>query len=112
MGKEDVEEVRRIEMGLVVKCEVLKNVTYFTQVRLVGYPEEVGSIHIDELSAPFNEKHRPSIGSVFEAKVLNQKFDNRTQRNVWMLTMNNISESSEEEQEENIMARALKNIKL
>lgn len=56
------------------------------------YPEEVGSIHIDELSAPFDGENRPSIGSVFEAKVLNQKFDNRTQRNLWMLTMN-ISEA-------------------
>ena len=78
---------------------------------LKRYPEEVGSIHIDELSAPFDGENRPSIGSVFEAKVLNQKFDNRTQRNLWMLTMN-ISESSEGEQEETAMAIALKNIKL
>lgn len=58
-----------------------------------------------------NENYFKEIGSVFEAKVLNQKFDNRTQRNLWMLTMN-ISESSEGEQEETAMAIALKNIKL
>ena len=73
---------------MIIKCEVIKNVAFFTQVRLVGYSEEVGSIHIDELSNPFNRNHRPSIGSVFEVKVLNQKFDNKTQRNIWMLTMN------------------------
>ena len=52
-----------------------------------------------------------SIGSVFEVKVLNQKFDNKTQRNIWMLTMN-VSGSSDEEREETAMAKALKNIKL
>lgn len=111
MGKEDVEEVRNIETGMIIKCEVIKNVAFFTQVRLVGYSEEVGSIHIDELSNPFNRNHRPSIGSVFEVKVLNQKFDNKTQRNIWMLTMN-VSGSSDEEREETAMAKALKNIKL
>ena len=80
-------------------------------MRLVGYSEEVGSIHIAELSNPFNRNHRPSIGSVFEVKVLNQKFDNKTQRNIWMLTMN-VSGSSDEEREETAMAKALKNIKL
>lgn len=94
-----------------IEDEFEKVVTRYPEVRLVGYPEEVGSIHIDELSAPFDGENRPSIGSVFEAKVLNQKFDNRTQRNLWMLTMN-ISESSEGEQEETAMAIALKNIKL
>lgn len=111
MGKEDVEEVRNIENGLVVKCEVLKNVAFFTQVRLVGYPEAVGSIHIDELCTPFDANHRPPTGSVFEAKILNQKFDNKTQRNVWMLTMN-ISGGTDVEQEETVMSRALRNIKL
>ena len=105
------EEVRNIETGMIIKCEVIKNVAFFTQVRLVGYSEEVGSIHIDELSNPFNRNHRPSIGSVFEVKVLNQKFDNKTQRNIWMLTMN-VSGSSDEEREETAMAKALKNIKL
>ena len=111
MGKEDVEEVRNIETGMIIKCEVIKNVAFFTQVRLVGYSEEVGSIHIDELSNPFNRNHRPSIGSVFEVKVLNQKFDKKTQRNIWMLTMN-VSGSSDEDREETAMAKALKNIKL
>jgi hypothetical protein len=111
MGKEDAEEVRNIENGLVVKCEVLKNVAFFTQVRLVGYTEAVGSIHIDELCTPFDANHRPPTGSVFEAKVLNQKFDNKTQRNVWMLTMD-ISGGADVGQEETVMSRALRNIKL
>lgn len=111
MGKEDVEEVRNIETGLIVKCEVVKNVTYFTQVRIIGYPEVVGSIHIDELCLPFNKINRPQKGSVFDAKVLNQKFDNATQRNVWMLTMN-VSGSGDVEEKETAMARALRNIKL
>ena len=90
---------------------MVKNVTYFTQVRIIGYPEVVGSIHIDELCLPFNKISRPQKGSVFDAKVLNQKFDNATQRNVWMLTMN-VSGSGDVEEKETAMARALRNIKL
>ena len=37
--------------------------------------------------------------------------DYKTQRNIWMLTMN-VSGSSDEEREETAMAKALKNIKL
>ena len=111
MGKEDVEHIRNIEPGLLVKCEVLKNVTYFTQVRFIGYPEEVGSIHINELCAPFDENHRPQKGSVFDVKVLNQRFDNATQRNVWMLTMNT-SIGGSVEIGETAMAKALRDIKL
>lgn len=111
MGKEEIQEVRNIETGLVIKCEVLRNLTYFIQVRIIGYLDEVGSIHVDELCAPFDAQHRPKKGSVFEAKVLNQKFDNKAQRNVWMLTMN-ISESNDLEKGETVMERALKNIKL
>lgn len=96
---------------MVIKCEVLRNLTYFIQVRIIGYLDEVGSIHVDELCAPFDAQHRPKKGSVFEAKVLNQKFDNKAQRNVWMLTMN-ISESNDLEKGETVMERALKNIKL
>ena len=90
LGKDDhIEESKQLELGTIVKCEVIKNVTYYTQVRIIGY-EEMGSIHVQELQLPYSEKKRPELGSVLDAKILNQKFDNMTQRNMWMLTMNNV----------------------
>ena len=113
MGKDDYKEVvKKIEQGLIVKCEVIKNVTYFTQVRIIGYDNCVGSIHISELIAPYSDNNRPKNGMIFDAKVLNEKFNNRLQRNVWMLTMDTTNSRDNMEQYETEMAKALKKLNL
>lgn len=113
LGNDDYEEIeRKIEPGLVVKCEVIKNVVYFTQVRIIGYNSHIGSIHISELIAPYSNTNRPKIGDIIDAKVLNEKFDNRLQRNVWMLTMDMSNSRIETEENETVMAKAIKNLNL
>lgn len=103
---EFVEVKREIQSGIVIKCEVTKNVEHFVQVRLIGFPE-IGSIHVDELMTPYSAENRPSIGSVLEGKVLMKKFDNAKHRDVWMITMN-MNNVKEEAAEETVLARAIR----
>ena len=88
LGKEDcVVEKREISSGAIVKCEVLKNVQYYVQVRIVGFSEEKGSIHINELLAPYSSSNRPITGQIIEGRVLSKNFDNAKQCDVWQITM-------------------------
>lgn len=113
LGKDDYEEEeKKIEHGLIVKCEVIKNVAYFIQVRIIGYDNCFGSIHISELVDPYSDNNRPKNGMIFDAKVLNEKFNNRLQRNVWMLTMDTTNSREHMEQYETEMEKALKKLNL
>ena len=96
---------RKIESGMVVKCEVIKNVAYFTRVRIIGFSQE-GSIHIDQLISPFSAEKRPETGTVFDCLVLYEKFDVRNQKNFWMLTMNLDGENDNDG--DNELTRAMK----
>ena len=107
LGKDDyIEQKREIETGLVVKCEVIKNVEYFVQVRIIGF-SEIGSIHVDELMSPYSAINRPELGKIIEGKVLNKRFDNARQREVWQITMN-LDGAREGKDEETTMARAFR----
>ena len=107
LGKDDyVETKREIESGIAVKCEVTKNVGYYVQVRIIGF-SEIGSIHVDELGDPYSAEKRPDVGTVLEGKVLNKRFDNARQRDVWQITMN-MDSIRDERNEETAMARALR----
>lgn len=78
---------RELSSGIQIKCEVIKNVSYYVQVKIIGY-DEFGSIHIDELINPYSERMRPTAGTILDCKILNRKFDNKKQRDMWVLTMN------------------------
>ena len=107
MGKDEFVEIKReIESGIVVKCEVTKNVEYYVQVRLIGF-SEIGSIHVQELIEPYSAGNRPVIGTVFEGKVLTKRFDNAKHRDVWQITMN-MDNIKDEIVEETAMARAMR----
>lgn len=107
LGKDEFVEIKReIESGIVVKCEVTKNVEYYVQVRLIGF-SEIGSIHVQELIEPYSAGNRPVIGTVFEGKVLTKRFDNAKHRDVWQITMN-MDNIKDEIVEETAMARAMR----
>lgn len=108
LGKDEfVESKREIESGIAVKCEVIKNVGYYVQVRIIGF-SEIGSIHVNELIEPYSVDNRPDIGVVFDGKVLTKKFDNARHRDVWQITMNMDNAKEDGEAEETAMAKALK----
>lgn len=107
LGKDDyIAPKREIEHGIAVKCEVVKNVEFFVQVKIIGF-SEIGSIHINELIYPYSAENRPSVGTILDGKVLIKRFDNARQREVWQITMkmDNIVEDVEEE---TAMAKALR----
>ena len=107
LGRDDyVEKRREIESGIAVKCEVTKNVGHYVQVNIIGF-SEIGSIHVDELMEPYSAEKRPRVGAVIEGKILNKKFDNVRQREVWQITMN-MESIREEKKEETAMARAFR----
>ena len=103
---EMIEAKRVIEPGIAVKCEVTKNVGYYVQVRIVGF-SEVGSIHIDELTAPYSATKRPDIGTVLDGKVLAKRFDNARHRDVWQITMS-LDNVQDDVVEETTVARAIR----
>lgn len=107
LGKEEMIEPKRvIEPGIAVKCEVTKNVGYYVQVRIVGF-SEVGSIHVNELTAPYSAAKRPDIGTVLDGKILAKRFDNARHRDVWQITMS-LDNIQEDVEEETAMARAIR----
>ncbi len=107
LGKNEFVEVKReIESGIVVKCEVTKNVGHYVQVRIIGF-SEIGSIHVSELAEPYSANSRPDMGTVLEGKVLMKKFDNARHRDVWQITMN-MDNIKEEKVEETAMAQAIR----
>ena len=107
IGKDEMIETKRvIEPGIAVKCEVTKNVGYYVQVRIVGF-SEVGSIHVDELTAPYSATKRPDNGTVLDGKILTKKFDNARHRDVWQITMN-LDSIHDDAVEETAMARAIR----
>ena len=101
-----IETKRVIEPGIAVKCEVTKNVGYYVQVRIVGF-SEVGSIHVNELTAPYSATKRPDIGTVLDGKVLAKRFDNARHRDVWQITMS-LDNIQDEVVEETAMARPIR----
>jgi DNA polymerase III delta prime subunit len=82
-----------LEYGRIVKCEVIKNVEYFTKVRIIGF-ECAGSIHFDNLCNGYAKDNRPPVGRIIEAMVLNKGYDSKTNKETWYLTMN-IKEGSD-----------------
>ena len=87
LGKDEyMEEVRPLTTGMLVKCEVVKNVSFFTQVRIIGYDID-GCIHISEYSDKYNDNQRPKNGTVLDVKLLNEKYDEKKGKNIWMATM-------------------------
>lgn len=105
-GDEFIEVKREIESGILVKCEVTKNIGYYVQIRIIGF-SEIGSIHVNELAAPYSVNNRPDIGTIFEGKVMTKKFDNARHRDVWQITMN-LDNVKEDVVEETAMARAMR----
>ena len=103
---EYVEPKREIEPGIVVKCEVTKNVTYYVQVRIIGF-SEIGSIHLSDLVAPYSHENRPTIGAIIDGRVVEKKFDNARQRDVWKITMD-LNDVNDQTVGETEMARALR----
>ena len=108
IGKEIIDEpLKKIESGIAVKCEVIKNVLHFVQVKIIGYPSELGSIHIDELMEPYSVNNRPVVGTVIDGKVLNKKFINKIQRDMWQITMD-LNDVKDDTSEETAVARAMR----
>lgn len=107
--EEETGKLRELSYGIIVKCEVIKNTPYFVKVKVIGY-NNFASIHINEFCEPYSGEKRPLIGSIFDAKVLNRKFDNKTQQELWLLSMN--CDSDEESVSETAFGKLLKNINL
>ena len=90
---------------------MIKNVTYYTKVRIVGY-SDVGSIHLDEYIAPYSEGNRPRPGTIINGKILNKQFDNKKNQDVWSITMDIHPEDIKIEKTETAMAQALKRVNI
>lgn len=110
IGKDDIIKAKReLEGGLIVKCEVISNIEFYSLVRIIGFNGELGSIHIDELMKPYSVDNRPGIGTILEGKTLYEKFDNVKQRKIWGITMH--TENLEAEfKEETAMSIAFKRV--
>lgn len=80
LEEEDVHPIRR---GLKVKCRVTKTLDYFTKVKLVDYPNQYGSIHINELGESYSAKDRPRIDEELFAMVIN----NDKIQDLWQLSL-------------------------
>mgnify|MGYP001851936540 FL=1 len=112
LGTDDYNEVvRPLTSGMIVKCVVKKNVSYFTQVRIVGYNVD-GSIHISEYSEQYSDTRRPKEGDVFDVKLLNEKYDDKRGRKIWNLTMNIKNGVSDEESISHTMADKLSKLNI
>ncbi|MBD5448889.1 MAG: hypothetical protein HDR28_01765 [Lachnospiraceae bacterium] len=108
---EFVEEKEPLQYGKVVLCEVIRNVVYYTQVRIIGY-DDVGSIHINEYAPPYSEENRPKTGTIIEGKILSKKYDNKKNQNIWNVTMNIQPDDLQIDKTETAMSLALKKVKL
>ncbi len=62
--------LRKIEIGSHVKCRVTRNLEFYTQIKLVDYYEQNGSIHISELGSDYSADNRPHEGNIFFATVI------------------------------------------
>lgn len=89
-----------------------KNVAYYSQVRIIGFDNCIGSIHINDLVNPYDDHNRPKKGAIFDAVILFEKFDNKLQRKVWRLTMDTTNAKDEIGQEETEMSKAIKKLNL
>ncbi len=99
-GNDDIDDMKReLESDVIVKCEVIRNIEFYTQVRIIGFDEELGSIHIDELMKPYSAENRPGIGIILEGRTLREKFDNAKQTKIWEITMNTVNSEAELEEE-------------
>lgn len=102
-GNDDIDDIidmkRELESDVIVKCEVIRNIEFYTQVRIIGFDEELGSIHIDELMKPYSAENRPGIGIILEGRTLREKFDNAKQTKIWEITMNTVNSEAELEEE-------------
>ena len=87
-GNDVVEEKNILEPGTIVKCEVISNIEFYTKVRIIGFNEDRGSIHINDLFEPYSENNRPKRGAIVDAKAVKRRFDTANQCYSWSLTMN------------------------
>ena len=98
-GNDDIDDIidmkRELESDVIVKCEVIRNIEFYTQVRIIGFDEELGSIHIDELMKPYSAENRPGIGIILEGRTLREKFDNAKQTKIWEITMNTVNSEAD-----------------
>lgn len=106
----DEDDVQKIQLkpGIVIKCEVIKQLRFFVRVRIIGAEEEKGSIHIDELKAPFSNESRPELGSVIDAQVKKQGYDQKRNEPIWELTMFINGEMNSSDDGESAFALAFK----
>lgn len=112
LGNDEKEDaIRELTYGMSVKCEVIKNILHFVQIRIIGYDVK-GSIHISELLPPYSDENRPKVGTVMDIKLLNEKFDNKTQKKLWVATMRNDNVTLDIAESETDIKKALKKIKL
>lgn len=74
--------LRKIEIGSHVKCRVTKNLQFYTQVKLVDYNEQKGSLHVSELGNNYPENNRPHEGDILYAIVIGSNVNG-----FWQLTL-------------------------
>ncbi|AGA70736.1 hypothetical protein Desdi_3342 [Desulfitobacterium dichloroeliminans LMG P-21439] len=62
-----------LQVGMRVKCRVIRNVDFYTQVKLVDYHNQDGSIHVNELGDDYSAENRPVEGAILFATVKEQR---------------------------------------
>lgn len=85
-----------LRVGTRVKCRVIRNIEFYTQVKLTDYHNQEGSIHISELGDGFSVDNLPSAGTILYATVKDFRQTSHRQKKYLILTML----VAEQEQEE------------
>jgi hypothetical protein len=83
-----------LRAGLRVKCRVIRNVDFFTQVKLVDYHNQDGSIHITQMANGYNVENRPQEGTILFATIQEQTEVGARRQKFWRLTMCDVEQEN------------------
>lgn len=83
-----------LQEGVRVLCKVVKNVDYFTQVQLIDYYNEEGSIKFTDLRNGYSASKQPEVGETFYATIIEKRGTNSRAQRFWRLTMADIKQEN------------------
>jgi hypothetical protein len=83
-------------VGLRVKCRVTRNIDFYTQVKLMDYRNQDGSIHITQLANGYNSENRPKEGTMIFATIQQQPEAGARRQKFWKLTMRDVAQENDD----------------
>lgn len=80
--KEEYVSSGKIQVGIRIRCKVVKNTELYTQVKFLDYSNVLGRIHISKLGKNYSETDRPEINDILYAKIINNQVNG-----FWILSL-------------------------